>query len=298
MTPVEVIIAAGLLALLAVTGRYLFSRNVELVPGNGTIQTGSPFENGSAPFKAGPEGHPLPQWGALDALATAAVVFFGVTAVGVVAILLASLVAAVVAPGSDILELLDNPTGNAFFLVLQWAVMVGLPLLYLHARGYLFDRVTFGFRRTNPWYALGIWLAVMLACYIFLPTAYSSLIERYELFELPEQDIVDPFGLTWGGFIITLIAVTIVTPVVEEFFFRGIIHQGLEKQLGFFVGAIISSSIFALAHYPFWELMPILFFIGFGFAVMLRATGSLWPPIAGHFVVNFTAVIINYSELY
>jgi membrane protease YdiL (CAAX protease family) len=298
MSPAEFITAAALVALLAVAGRYLFGYDIRLTPPNGTTPAHSPFDNGSAPFKAGPDGHPLPQWGAGDSLAVAAIVLFSVYALILLVLAAVSIVSGLIAPDYDVESLLDSPTGNSIFLAMQWCVMVGLPLLYLRARGYLFDRVTFGFRPTNIGYAIGIWLAVMFACYLVLPGIYAWLIETYETFELPDQDIVEPFGLTWGGFIITFITVVIATPVMEEFFFRGIIHQGLEKRLGFLVGAIISSAIFALFHLPFFGLMPIFFFIGFGFAIMLRATGSLWTPIAGHFVVNLIGILVAYQELF
>lgn len=296
MTITELITITALAAALAVAGYYLLARGGR-VRADGARDDDSLFIQHRRPLVAGPDGHPLPQWGLLDVLAVILVVFAGFVAAGFLASALLKLASGVL-PRFDREAFLDTPGADTLFIFIQWAVMVSLPLLYLRARDYRFDRHTFGFRRTNPGYALGLWLAVMFACYIVIPTVYTAIVENYQLYELPQQEVVEPFGLTWGGFIIALITVAVATPVIEEFFFRGVIFQGLQKQLGFFLGAVLSSGLFALAHYPYWGLMPILFSIGFGFAILLRATGSLWPPIVGHFAVNVLAVVLNFKDLF
>ncbi|RJQ45220.1 MAG: CPBP family intramembrane metalloprotease [Gaiellales bacterium] len=297
MSPEEIITTAVLVAVLALSAYFLLVRDARGTP------PGLPRHQGeytaSRPLLlVDRDGHPLPQWGALDTLAVVLIVVVGAFAAQVAAFVVLGVATAIVDPGFDIETWLDTPTGVSSFHVIFWAVEVGGPLLYLRARGYAFDRFTFGFRPTRFGYALGIWIATMFGCYLVIPATYTSLVEAYELFELPRQEVVEPFGLTWGGFVIALITVAIATPFVEEFLFRGVIHRGLEKRLGFFLAAIASSTIFALAHLPHWGLMPILFSIGFGFALMLRVTGSLWLPIAGHFVVNTVAVIVNFRELF
>ena len=293
----ELITATALLAVMAISSYYLLFRGRRGAP-EGISREDLRFITTRQPFVAGPGGHPLPQWGPADALAVTLIIVVGVIAAVILAGSLLGLAAALIAPESDFETWLDTPAGNSFFQLIQWTVTVAVPLLYLRSRGYYFDRATFGFRRTRLGYALGVWLATMFACYFALPAIYVSLVETYQPYELPQQEVVEPFGLTWGGFAIAVIAVAIATPVVEEFFFRGVVHQGMEKRLGFFLGAVASSGIFALAHFPYWELMPIFFSIGFGLALMLRATGSLWPSIVGHFFVNITAVIANYEELF
>lgn len=296
MTPMELFTAAALVAVLGLAAWLLLIRDRDAAPGSGvTADMPLPYEQRQ--FVPGPDGHPLPQWGFLDTLAVALLVVVGIFAAVIAAFALLGL-AGLALPGFDAEAFADTTFGTAFFHVVQWSATVGLPLLYLRARGYHFDRYTFGFRRTGLGFALGIWLAVMIACYFVVPGIYISLVESYGLFELPEQEVVQPFGLTWGGLAIALITVAVATPVVEEFFFRGVIHQGLEKRLGFFAGAVLSSGLFALAHYPYWGLMPILFSYGFGFAILLRSTRSIWPAIIGHFFVNLMAVLVNYSDLF
>ncbi|MHB0915150.1 MAG: CPBP family intramembrane glutamic endopeptidase [Thermoleophilia bacterium] len=296
MTPTEIFTAAALVAVLGLAAWWLLVRD-RGTPAGHTLTAELPLPRGRQQYVADADGHPLPQWGFLDSLAVALLVVVGIFAAVITAFALLSLVGLAL-PDFDAEAFADTTIGTAFFHLLQWAATIGLPLLYLRARGYRFDRYTFGFRSTRLGFALGIWLAVMIACYFVFPGVYISLVESYELFELPEQEVVQPFGLTWGGLVIALITVAVATPVVEEFFFRGVIHQGLEKRLGFFAGAVLSSGLFALAHYPYWGLMPILFSYGFGFAILLRSTRSIWPPIIGHFFVNFLAVLVNYSELF
>lgn len=304
MTAAESITIVALLAAVSLAGYYLLVRRpaarLPAVPVEPTA-TGPdyPLLEEGPPLETGLASHPQPLWGLLDTLAVVLIVFAGFITAGLAAGVFIGVASGIVSPDTDFQTIIDTPAGSSFFLFIQWAVTVSLPLLYLHARGYRFDRDTFGFRKTRFGYALGIWIACMAAFYYFIPNLYVSLLEHYRpSYNLPEQDVLEPFGVTWGGFAIAVITVALVTPFVEEFLFRGVIHQGAARRLGFFGGALVSSGIFALAHYPNWELMPILFSIGFGFAVMLRATGSLWPPIVGHFFVNITAVLYQFKDLF
>jgi len=182
----------------------------------------------------------------------------------------------------------ESPLVNTIMWFVQWMVTLGVAFTYLKIRGYKLSLYIIGFRRTRLWTA--IWLTVVVRILAGICEAV------YSYFVTPEQtEVTDMFGSSPVSFIITMVLVALLTPVVEELFFRGIIHQGLEQRLGFFWGAIISSSIFALAQIDPTIYIPI-FILGFGFAYLMHKTKSLWPGIAGHFLVNSLAVIIQFLD--
>ncbi|MFA6001039.1 MAG: type II CAAX endopeptidase family protein [Thermoleophilia bacterium] len=183
---------------------------------------------------------------------------------------------------------MDSPFVNALMWFVQWAVTLGVAFTYMKIRGYQLSLNILGFRRTRLWTA--IWLTIVVRILAGIAEAI------YSNYVTPEQtSVTDMFGLSVASYILTMILVAVLTPVVEELFFRGIIHQGLEQRLGFFPGAIISSAIFALAHIDPTLYIPI-FILGFGFAYLMHRTRSLWPGIAGHFLVNALAVTLQFLD--
>lgn len=292
------IISAVLLALLLVAAAFLLFRGRRSTAGAGAATDELIIDRGGRRLVMAPGGHPVVQWGAADAIAAAVFVFVATLFLQVAGFAVLSIAMGILSPGFDIEGFLDSAPGSSLFTVLQWIATIAVPLMFLRARGYYFDHVTFGFRGVERvGRTIGLWLLVMFIFYLLLPTLYTMLIEYLDPSRLPEQDIVEPFGLTWSGFAVAIIVVVIATPVIEEFLFRGIIHQGLERRFGFVAGALVSSLIFALFHVDY-RLFPPIFFLGFGFALLLHRTGSIWPPIAGHFIVNLTGVMGQFWDLF
>jgi membrane protease YdiL (CAAX protease family) len=84
----------------------------------------------------------------------------------------------------------------------------------------------------------------------------------------------------------------VVQPAGEEVLFRGFLLQGLTRRVGDFGGVVLSSLLFALAHFVPWGWPPTFraFSLLFGFGVIACAmrivTGSLWYPIFFHGLYN------------
>lgn len=203
-------------------------------------------------------------------------------------------------PEFDPATINDSRLAVSLLMVMQWVVTLAVPITYLKIRGYRLDAARLGFRRTRFWPAAG-WLFVVLVATSVLQVVYSYLIETLAgesqlPSEVPSQDVTTLFGSSAGAFILTFIAVALITPVVEELFFRGIIHRGLEQQLGFLSGGAVSAFIFALAHIDYRLFVPI-FGLGFGLAFLVHRTGSIWPSIGGHFIINSMGVLAQYAGL-
>jgi len=89
-----------------------------------------------------------------------------------------------------------------------------------------------------------------------------------------------------------------LAPVLEEWFFRGVLQQGVVARLGSVRGVALTSLLFALAHggpgtsFPIWLAAAagsLLYGIAFG--ALRLASGSLLAPILLHTAVNACGVL-------
>ena len=90
----------------------------------------------------------------------------------------------------------------------------------------------------------------------------------------------------------TLIVAVGLVPVVEEWFFRGVIQQGLVASLGAPVGVFVTALFFALGHgaglsvQAWGALVAQTLLMGLAFGYARHRTGSLLSPILLHIGVN------------
>jgi hypothetical protein len=94
-----------------------------------------------------------------------------------------------------------------------------------------------------------------------------------------------PLALLVGG--------AILAPLVEEIFFRGFVFAGLRQRWNWQKAALISAGLFALVHFVPTSVIPI-FILGFIFALLYQASGSIWPAILMHMLTNTLALSAAY----
>jgi membrane protease YdiL (CAAX protease family) len=91
-----------------------------------------------------------------------------------------------------------------------------------------------------------------------------------------------------------VLAVVVVAPVVEEFFFRGLFFRTLRDRHGFVVGALGSGVLFALLHSGAGSLASnVMLQIAFGvcLAAMYEWRGTLGANVAAHAAFNLVTVL-------
>ncbi|MBD2531826.1 CPBP family intramembrane metalloprotease [Nostoc flagelliforme FACHB-838] len=80
----------------------------------------------------------------------------------------------------------------------------------------------------------------------------------------------------------------LVTPLGEELLFRGVITNAL-LHYGSFIGVLGSTLIFALMH-GFNTVFPAALVVGLVTAEVYRRSGSVWPAVVAHTVVNLPTI--------
>jgi membrane protease YdiL (CAAX protease family) len=103
---------------------------------------------------------------------------------------------------------------------------------------------------------------------------------------------LDPFGQLFvdarGRLMLAILAVGIA-PLLEEFFFRGLIQNTLERRWGATVGILGAAGLFALAHFLPW-IFPLHLILGAAFGFAVWATGSIWAGVILHAANNAVAL--------
>ncbi|PLR98659.1 CPBP family intramembrane glutamic endopeptidase [Bacillus sp. T33-2] len=94
------------------------------------------------------------------------------------------------------------------------------------------------------------------------------------------------------SFPIVILVSSIIGPILEEIVFRKIIFGSLYKRMNFFLSALISSVIFALAHF---EPQHVLLYsaMGFTFAFLYVKTKRIIVPIFAHVAMNTFVVLVQ-----
>ena len=131
---------------------------------------------------------------------------------------------------------------------------------------------------------------VALAASIVFTFAYGFAVDRLELEFLRPPEIEDDIIFRGVGVLLTLQALSLVTPVSEELLFRGFALRGLLSSIGTGPAVMASALVFAALHLETAAMIPI-FFTGLAFGWLYVKTGSVWPCIAAHAGQNTLALL-------
>jgi membrane protease YdiL (CAAX protease family) len=148
-----------------------------------------------------------------------------------------------------------------------------------------FERKGSSFVISFIWAVFGVFLA------LFAQTAAANI---EHLFGVPTGSentqqilkIIDIFPMA-------ILVSSIIGPILEEIVFRKILFGALYGRFNFFVSALISSVIFALAH---TEPQHTLLYaaMGFTFAFLYVKTKHILVPIFAHTAMNTIVVLIQF----
>lgn len=90
--------------------------------------------------------------------------------------------------------------------------------------------------------------------------------------------------------VLLVIAVVVIAPIVEEWFYRGLVLPTVARRFGLPAGVIATSAVFALVHgEPI--LLPGLFVFALLLAWLTVTTGRIGPAIIAHMTFNLTTVV-------
>ena len=211
-------------------------------------------------------------------------VTLGVVA-GLVALLLASLAAVGIAGRFPAVETALTAWLAAHFIA---PPLLGLAWLFGPRRRIL-DALGFRRPRLSAGRAALLTAAALLGSLGFT-ALYAAAARALDLGPLVPEAVPPEILFGGAGVLLSLQGIVLLTPLVEEVFFRGFIFAGLRRALGPAGGMLLSAVIFSGFHLEPSVLLPILV-TGLLLAWLYHQTGSLWPPIAAHAAQNALALL-------
>lgn len=99
-----------------------------------------------------------------------------------------------------------------------------------------------------------------------------------------------------NSFIIQLVVLGILTPVLEELLFRGIIFKRLKTYYEVTIAAYIASIIFGIAHFNLIQGLY-AFILGIVLAYLYEKSGNIVTAIIMHSAANITAVLMGLNPI-
>jgi uncharacterized protein len=133
-----------------------------------------------------------------------------------------------------------------------------------------------------------------LKTYIYIGTGFLSIIIfqyisiNYLQFEGHSEP--DIYNMNIFNLLVSLIVISIITPVKEEIIYRGILFKFFTGRYNVIVGIIISSAIFGLLHSGYPITAGIM---GVIFALLFYKTKSVLPAIFLHSMWNLFVLIMS-----
>lgn len=184
---------------------------------------------------------------------------------------------------------------EASFALDMMSVVVGFGLLGLYLRRYKVGWSVVGWRRFKLGRAL-LYLAVILVAFLVLATALlalvSILVPGFNANQAQNNDFTQGAG---AHSVISLVALVLLPPVLEETVFRGFIFPAISKRAGVVWGAVWSSVLFGIAH---WQanISIYTFVLGLLLCFMYVRLKSIVPGIFLHMLNNYLAFMALMSK--
>ena len=138
-----------------------------------------------------------------------------------------------------------------------------------------------GFGKFEPG-IIGIGCGLITAAYVFI-ILHNAILMALGV-DTQGEEVLKVFAELDSPVWFIIVGV-VFAPIVEEIFFRGFLFQGFRQRYGWTGGIVISSLIFAAAHFDPVAFIP-TFILGAVLAYIYHSSNSVWPGIILHLINN------------
>ena len=115
-----------------------------------------------------------------------------------------------------------------------------------------------------------------------------------ELIDVDESNVEEFAGESAWAQLFVCLAVIVVAPTTEEFFFRGFFYRALRSRLRVWSAALIDGVVFGSLHFESLDtaiILPVIAIFGVAMCLVYERTGSLFAVIAIHAGFNTFAML-------
>lgn len=191
----------------------------------------------------------------------------------------------------DILISKLNIKSPAIFLVfIVQAILLLLPVVYYYKKR-IITLEDLGFKKTSITKSIALIITAFI-CFLIINAIILQIITKTQI-NIPgygqQVDYLPIFGEDKYSIIVAFITVSIIAPLTEEIFFRGLIQGQLNKLYAPLTSISLTGFIFAFSHLQLQVLIP-LFIVGTIISAIYHKSASIYTPIAFHSLNNTLAL--------
>ena len=183
-----------------------------------------------------------------------------------------------------------NPSRLAWLAAIAESVLL-LSVWLIVVKKYRLSWSAVGVRLPSAGGAFILAAATLLGSLTFT-SAYAFIVSGLGIDAL----VPEPLPVELGGdgvlMLISVLALGLWVPFVEEVFFRGFLFAGIAARYGLYVGITMSAFLFAAVHFSIATIIPI-FVTGILFGLVYHVTRSIWIPVAAHSAQNILALMAS-----
>lgn len=180
--------------------------------------------------------------------------------------------------------------GRFFFITVTSIIVSILPPFWLKKKYHL-PKQAIGLTKRNlsctTLIASGVLVGIIFSFLIYLtPLVKEPFFEKLRYFPFSPGSLVSPFTSIW--------CVSLVLPSIsEEILYRGFVYGYSRTRWGVLNGLILQALLFSSAHFYglSYSNFIIRFVGGIAFGVLYEFTGSLYPSMISHGIVNYCIAI-------
>ncbi len=131
-------------------------------------------------------------------------------------------------------------------------------------------------------------ILVALPVYVVLSSLITIVLYSLLNFDIDQKQDIGFANIQGWDLWLIFASVVIVTPIVEEVIFRGVLFKAFRQKTTFFWAAIVTSVVFAVAHGQINVGIDV-FILSMVLCYLREKSDSIWPPIIMHSIKNFVA---------
>lgn len=180
---------------------------------------------------------------------------------------------------------------NYFLYFLFFMTTIGLVLIFTRSR---LGKVGFRGQELQRILAWGLGGGLVLFVLV-LGSGYIIQLLAPELQPQPFEDVLRDVS-TIRELLLMLLVGSVLAPLVEEMYFRGMVYPVLRKHIGVTWAIVISGMFFGMMHWDLWRTIP-LAFGGMALAYIYERSRTIYAPWLAHGVWNgIMALIVFWGQ--
>lgn len=138
--------------------------------------------------------------------------------------------------------------------------------------------------------ALGLNIVYVIVITLFISFALNNIISMTPLVKLSSGYAQASDSFYGSTLVLELIGSGILSPIMEELVFRGIVFGNLRKLTGLWQSVFLSALLFGLIHFNIVQFVY-AFWLGIVLALFMYKSGHMYAAMIGHITANAFAVI-------